>query len=256
MPDTVSRLVTTDVDDGVLTIRMNRPAKKNALNLEMYEALAEAFTAAGKNPDVRVIVITGTQGSFTAGNDIQDFLQNPPKGNDSPVVKFLTAIASCELPVVAAVNGTAVGVGVTMLLHCDFVYIADKAVLSLPFVDLGLVPEAAASMLLPRLAGHQKAAELLMLGEPFTPQDAKDIGLANAVVAPEDVEKTALATARKLASKPREALRQTKSLLRRDFESVAARMDKEAEEFKKCLASPDAKEAFTAFREKRKPKFN
>lgn len=252
----MSSLVTTAVDDGVMTIRMMRPGKKNALNLEMYEALAEAFTNAGKNPDVRAIVITGTQGSFTAGNDIQDFLQNPPKGNDSPVVKFLQAIASCELPIVAAVNGTAVGVGVTMLLHCDLVYIADNAVLSLPFVDLGLVPEAAASMLLPRLAGHQKAAELLMLGEPFTPKEAKEIGLANAVVAPEDVEEKALAAARKLASKPREALRQTKSLLRRDFESVAARMDKEAEEFKKCLASPDAKEAFTAFREKRKPKFN
>jgi enoyl-CoA hydratase/carnithine racemase len=142
-----------------------------------------------------------------------------------------------------------------MLLHCDFVYISKTASLSLPFVNLGLVPEAAASMLLPRLAGHQRAAELLMLGEPFTPQTALEIGLANALCEPEGLEAAALATARKLAAKPRQALLETKALLRRDFESVAGRIDKEAEVFKQCLASPDAREALAAFREKRKPKF-
>jgi enoyl-CoA hydratase/carnithine racemase len=142
-----------------------------------------------------------------------------------------------------------------MLLHCDFVYLSEDASLSLPFVNLGLVPEAGASMLLPRLAGHQKAAELLLLGEAFTPQTAVEIGLANAVCKPADLEAVAMATAKKLAAKPRNALLQTKALLRREFESVTARIDKEVEIFKQCLGSEDAKEALTAFKEKRKPTF-
>lgn len=251
----MSALVNTSVKDGIMTIRMNRPDKKNALNLEMYEALGEAINDAGNNPDVNVIVITGAGDSFCAGNDLKDFIINPPKGEDSPVVKFLTAISEAKLPIVAAVQGAAVGVGATMLLHCDFVYVADDAKLSLPFVDLGLVPEAGASMLLPRLAGHQKAAELLMLGEPFTPQVALDIGLANAVCKPEDLEAAAMKTAAKLAAKPRTALLETKSLLRRDFESVAKRIEAEGEVFKKCLASPDAQKALTSILMKnKKPK--
>lgn len=247
--------VTTSVKDGILTIRMNRVDKKNALTAEMYDKMAKAIKDADKNPDVRVIMITGSTDSFCAGNDLTDFLQNPPKAKNSPVMKFLKSIAGAKTPIVAAVNGTAVGVGVTMLLHCDFVYVAKDATLSLPFINLGLVPEAGASMLLPRIAGHQKAAELLMLGEPFSPQLAADIGLVNAICEPADVETTALKTATKLAAKPRAALRHTKALLRREFESVARRIDAEAEIFKKCLDSADAKEAFTAFKEKRKPKF-
>jgi len=252
----MSGLIDTSVKDGILTIRMNRPDKKNALTVDMYDDMAKALKDAEKNPDVRVVLITGAGDSFSAGNDLQDFLSRPPEGENSPVLQFLKAISSAKLPIVAAVNGTAVGVGVTMLLHCDFVYVSDTATLSLPFVNLGLVPEAGASMLLPKLAGHQKAAELLMLGEPFTPQVALEIGLANAVVDADKLEATALKTAKKLAAKPRDALQQTKALLRRDFESVAQRIEKEAEEFKKCLVSPDAKEALTAFKEKRKPKFN
>ncbi len=252
----MSDLVTTTVKDGILTLRMNRPAKKNALNLEMYEALGQALEDADKNPDVRVVVITGVGDSFCAGNDLKDFTDNPPTSKNSPVVKFLNAISSTKVPVVAAVNGTAVGIGVTMLLHCDFVYVSKTATLSLPFVDLGLVPEAAASMLLPKLAGQARAAELLMLGEPFTPQAALDMGLANALCEPEDLEATALKTAKKLAAKPRDALLHTKALLRREFESVAKRIEKEGEIFKECLVSPDAKEALAAFREKRKPKFS
>lgn len=250
----MSDLVATSVKDGILTIRMNRPDKKNALNLEMYEAMGTAIRDAEKNPDVSVIVIAGAADSFCAGNDLKDFLASPPQGEQSPVMKFLRAISEAKLPVVAAVNGTAVGVGVTMLLHCDFVYVSKTATLSLPFVDLGLVPEAGASLLLPRLAGHQKAAELLMLGEPFTPQVALDIGLANAVCAPQDLEATAMNTAKKLAAKPRAALLETKALLRRDFESVSQRIDKEAEAFKKRLASPEAQKAIAAFTQKRKPK--
>lgn len=247
--------VTTTVDDGILTIRMNRPEKKNALTGEMYQAMADALNDAEKNPAVRAIVITGVKNSFTAGNDLEDFLTNPPDEKSSPVLNFLKAISEAKLPVVAAVNGTAIGIGVTMLLHCDFVYVVDTAVMALPFVDLGLVPEAAASLLLPKVAGLQRASELLLLGEPFTPAAAKEMGIATAVVAADDLEKTAMKTAKKLAGKPRDALRQTKSLLRRDFESVSDRIAAEAKVFKQALASDDAKEALNAFREKRKPKF-
>ena len=247
--------VTTTVDDGILTIRMNRPEKKNALTGEMYQAMADALNDAEKNPAVRAIIITGVKNSFTAGNDLEDFLTNPPDEKDSSVLNFLKAISEAKLPIVAAVNGTAIGIGVTMLLHCDFVYVVDTAVMAMPFVDLGLVPEAAASLLLPKVAGLQRASELLLLGEPFTPAAAKEMGIATAVVAPDDLEKTALKTAKKLAAKPREALRQTKSLLRRDFESVSDRIAAETMVFKQALASDDAKEALNAFREKRKPKF-
>lgn len=250
-------LVETSVKDGVLTIRMNRPDKKNALTLDMYDSMAKAIKDADKDPTVRVVMITGSGDSFCAGNDLQDFLTNPPKNEkSSPVLNFLAAISEAKVPLVAAVNGTAVGIGVTMLLHCDFVYMAKEAPLSLPFVNLGLVPEAGASLLLPRLAGHAKAAELLMLGEPFTAKDAHEMGIVNKLCEPAEVEAAALKTAKKLAAKPREALLETKSLLKREFESVAKRIDEEAKVFKKCLESADCKEALTAFKEKRKPKFN
>jgi enoyl-CoA hydratase/carnithine racemase len=248
--------VTSSIKDGVCTIRLNRADKKNALTHAMYDKMTEALKAADADPAARVIMITGTGDSFCAGNDLKDFLENPPQGKNSPVLNFLKALTETKLPVVAAVNGTAVGVGVTMLLHCDFVYIAKGTQLSLPFVDLGLVPEAAASMLLPHTAGHARAAELLMLGEPFTPEQAVELGIANAVCPQADVEATALKTAQRLAAKPRQALLQTKALMRAAFETVAQRIDREAEVFKECLNSPDAKEAFTAFKEKRKPKFS
>lgn len=247
--------VTTSLKDGILTIRMDRPDKKNAVTADMYGKMADAIEAAEKDAGVRVIVIAGGK-DFTAGNDLKDFLENPPSSENSNVIRFLKAISNAKLPLVAAVNGAAIGIGVTMLLHCDFVYMAKDAQLALPFVNLGLVPEAAASMLLPRLAGHQKAAELLMLGEPFGAQVALDIGIANKLCEPEDVEAAAFATAKKLAAKPRDALQQTKSLLCRDFETVSARIDEEVKVFKQALASPDAKEALKAFQEKRKPKFS
>ncbi len=248
-------LVSTSVKDGVLTIRMNRPEKKNALTSDMYDVMTKAIKDSDKNPDIRVIVITGTADIFCAGNDLQEFLYNPPKSKNSPVLKFLKALSGAKLPVIAAVNGPAIGVGVTMLLHCDFVYLSKNAVMALPFVNLGLVPEAAASMLLSKSAGHPRAAELLMLGEPFTPETAVELGIANAVCEPKELEAMAMGTAQKLVAKPRNALLQTKALMRHDFESVAKRIDREAEIFKKCLATPEVKEALSAFKEKRKPKF-
>lgn len=249
----MTALVTTSKKDGILTITMDRADKKNALNLEMYEAMAKAITDANSDPDVNVIMIKGSGDSFCAGNDLGDFLANPPTSSMSPVVKFLNAISETNIPVVAAVNGVAVGIGVTMLLHCDFVYIDENAPLSLPFVNLGLVPEAASSMILPQLAGHPKAAELLMLGETFSAQDALELGIANEICATQDLDSTAMNTAKKLAAKPREALQNTKALMRREFESVASRIQKENDAFKDRLASAETQATLAGFF-KRKPK--
>jgi enoyl-CoA hydratase/carnithine racemase len=252
----MSKNIKTSLKDGILTIHMDRPDKKNAMTTDMYSSMAKAISDAETDPDTRVIMIKGSKNSFCAGNDLGDFLNNPPTSNNSPVFKFLKTIAEAKLPLVAAVDGVAVGVGVTMLLHCDFVYMTKNSTLSLPFVNLGLVPEAGSSMLLPQLAGHQRASELLMLGEPFSPDVALDIGLVNEICTPDMLEKKALETAKKLREKPRDALIQTKALMRRDFETVTKRIDEEGKIFKKCLTSADAKEALTAFKENRKPKFS
>ncbi|MBL1147520.1 MAG: enoyl-CoA hydratase [Pseudomonadota bacterium] len=246
-------LIKTSKKDGILTITMNRPEKKNALTTGMYSDMAKAIKDAGNDPDLRVILITGSQDAFCAGNDLLDFLNNPPQDDSSPVLQFLKTLSEAELPVVAAVNGTAVGIGTTMLLHCDFVYVAEDSTFSLPFINLGLVPEAGSSMLLPRLAGHQRAAELLMLGEPFTAEDAKEVGFVNRICKADDVLDTAMKTAEKLAKKPQNALRETKALMRQDFESVAARISREADVFKDCLTSEETKNAITTFFGRKKP---
>jgi len=248
-------LIQTKINDGIMTIHFNRPDKKNAVTSDMYDAMATAITDADARQDINVIIFTGSKDAFCAGNDLQDFLMNPPASDDAPVFKFLNAIAETDIPLVAAVDGVAVGVGVTMLLHCDFVYMSEDAKLSLPFINLGLVPEAGSSMLLPNLAGHQRAAELLLLGENFTPDEAKEIGLVNKICPSDDLHATAMKTAKKLAAKPRNALLQTKALMRRDFEAVTKRISKEADIFKECLGSPETKEALSAFKEKRKPDF-
>ncbi len=170
-------LVSTD--DGVTTITFNRPARKNALTVQMYEGAVAALSAAAADKDVRVVVITGTGDSFTSGNDVADFMNTPPTGEDSPVFRFLLALHRYEKPVVVAVNGTAVGIGVTMLLHADVVYVADSAKLKMPFTTLGLCAEGASSFLLPRMAGHVRAAELLLFGEAFDAVTAVDVGLAS-----------------------------------------------------------------------------
>lgn len=241
--------------DGILTVTFNRPDKKNALTSAMYATLADALEAAETDPAVRVILFTGNGGAFTAGNDLQDFLNNPPQGDNTPVFRFLRAISTASKPMIAAVSGVAVGVGTTMLLHCDLVYAGESAKLSLPFVNLALVPEAASSLLLPAMVGHHRAAELLLLGEAFTPATAKDYGIVNAIYPDDHLLAEATAVARKLAAKPPTALRLTKQLLKRTKGDVAGHMAQEGEHFRSQLKSAEAREAMTAFFEKRPPKF-
>jgi enoyl-CoA hydratase/carnithine racemase len=249
--------IITEKRDGILRIEINRPDKKNALTAAMYQAMADAITEAEADSKVRVVLIHGKSDLFTAGNDLQDFLDNRPRDENRPAFQFLRNISGAQKPIVAAVAGAAVGIGTTMLLHCDLVYAAPNTRLQLPFVNLGLVPEAASSLLLPALVGYQRAAELLLLGEPFSAQTAKEIGLVTAVV-PEDVLlETALAQAKKLAQKPAASVRLTKQLMKRSFiTAMAQQMELEIGHYGELLGAPEAKEAFTAFFEKRKPDFS
>lgn len=248
--------ILTNRADGILTITINRPEKKNALTSAMYAAMADALEAAEIDAAVRVIVFAGNGGAFTAGNDLQDFLNNPPQGDESPVFRFLRAISTASKPLVAAVNGVAVGVGTTMLLHCDLVYVGTDARLSLPFVNLALVPEAASSLLLPAMIGYHRAAELLLLGEPFNAETAKDYGIANAIFPDARVLPEAMQVAAKLAAKPPTAMRLTKQLLRQTRGDIAGQMAAEGVHFRSQLKSAEAREAMTAFFEKRPPKFS
>lgn len=247
--------ILTSKAEGVLTITFNRPEKKNALTGAMYAKLADALEAAETDNSVRVILFSGNGGAFTAGNDLQDFLNNPPEGENTPVFRFLRAISTAAKPMIAAVSGVAVGVGTTMLLHCDLVYAAENARLSLPFVNLALVPEAGSSLLLPRMIGHHRAAELFLLGEPFTAATAREYGIVNAVFAEEALLDAAMTTARKIAAKPPTAVKLTKQLLRQARGDVAGQMAAEGAHFRAQLKSAEAREAMTAFFEKRPPKF-
>ena len=249
--------ILTESKDGVLRIEIDRPDKKNALTAAMYQAMADAIKAAEADSAVRVLLIHGKPGLFTAGNDLQDFLDHPPRDDQQPVFQFLYGISQAQKPIVAAVAGAAVGIGTTMLLHCDLVYAAPDARLQLPFVNLGLVPEAASSLLLPALVGYQRAAELLLLGEPFSAQKAKEMGLVTEVVPEDALFDTAMAQAQKLAAKPAASLRLTKRLMKQgQMAAVAQRIKLESGHFGERLASPEAKEAFSAFLEKRKPDFS
>lgn len=247
----------TELADRVLTLRFNRAEKKNALTADMYQATADALTAAAKNPDVRVVLLTGTQGCFSAGNDLQDFLQNPPVQPNAPVIQFMNAIATFPKPLVASVQGFAVGVGTTMLLQCDLVYAGENARLQLPFVNIGICPELASSYVLPRLMGNARAAELVMLGEAISAKKALEYGLVNEVLADDAVEARARERALKLASQPPEAMRTAKMLMRRwDQNTVLEAIKFEAGFFMPMLGKPEAKEAMGAFLEKRKPDFS
>jgi enoyl-CoA hydratase/carnithine racemase len=249
--------VRTQTDGGVLAIELNRPDKKNAITAAMYGALADAIAAAEGDAGVRAMLVAGAGGAFCAGNDLEDFLRNPPRGEASEVFRFLGAISTAEKPIVAAVAGAAVGIGTTMLLHCDLVYAADNTRFSLPFVNLGLCPEAASSLLVPALAGYQRAAELLLLGEPFGVDVAREIGLVNKVVPVEQLLETARFAARKLVERPASAVRATKRLMRRSRAAlVREAMREEGEVFVRMLGEPAAKEAFEAFLGKRKPDFS
>ena len=248
--------IKAEVSDRILTLIINRPEKKNALTVAMYAALADAVDGANDDPNVRVILITGSEDSYTAGNDLKDFLENPPTDASSPVFRFMHAIAGAQKPVVAAVNGLAIGIGTTMLLHCDLVYAVTTARFQLPFVNLGLVPELGSSLVLPSLAGRVRAAEFLMLGDMFDVTTAKDIGLVNAVCSADDLLPTAQKAAEKLAAKPLAALRQTKALMNADVDTVHARIDAEAKVFGERLIGEEVKEAIAAFFEKRPPDFS
>jgi enoyl-CoA hydratase/carnithine racemase len=231
---------------------MNRPEKKNALTIAMYEAMTEAVRQAERDEGVRVIVFLGAEGCFTAGNDLNDFLQSPPTGPESPVMQFLVAISTAEKPLVAAVDGLAIGIGTTMLLHCDLVYASRNARFRLPFVNLGLTPEAGASLLLPHLAGYHRAAELLLLGDVFDANEAAAMGLVSAAFDPSDLEAEALGRAERLARQPRESVRMTKVLLKQGMaEAVQRRIAEEGQVFLQRLASPEAAAAMRAFVEKR-----
>lgn len=249
--------VLTERSDGLLRIELNRPEKKNALTIAMYRALGDALQAASADAGVRAVLLHGRAEVFSSGNDVADFLAEPPRGEDFAPFRFLRVLGHFDKPLVAAVGGAAIGIGTTMLLHCDLVYAAPGARFQLPFASLGLVPEAASSLLLPRLAGWQKAAELLMLGEPFTAETAREIGLVNELVAPERLIESAMAKARALAAKPPAALRATKALMKQGLiAGIDDAMTRELREFTERLRSPEAKEAFAAFLEKRKPDFS
>jgi enoyl-CoA hydratase/carnithine racemase len=244
-------------DGGVMTLTLNRLERKNSITADMYGAMAHALENAGIDDAVRVLVLQGHETVFSAGNDIGDFLNKPPAGQDSPVFRFLRGIAAFPKPLVAAVCGPAVGVGTTMLFHCDLVYAGDNAAFSMPFVNLGLCPEAASSLLVPRMLGYHRAAEALLLGEPFMAEAALEVGLVNRVVPPTEANALAQTVARKLAAKPLASLVETKRLMKLgQQESVLQQMAEEGRSFARMLGEPAAKEAFGAFMEKRKPDFS
>ena len=243
--------------NGVTTIEIARPEKKNALTLAMYEAMADALRGANTDAAVRAVLITGQPGIFTSGNDLEDFMKRPPQGEDSPVFRFMSALLELDKPAIAAVTGAAIGVGVTMLLHCDLVYVSDEARLATPFVSLGLVPEYASSLLMPALMGHRRAAEKLLLGDPFNAETAVECGLANAVLPAAEVVNHARRVAERFNTLPPGAVRDAKNLMRRwSREPVREAMIAEGEIFKSRLRIPEAMEAFQAFFQKRKPDFS
>lgn len=253
----MSEHISVTIQDRILAIRMQRPEKKNALTREMYLGMNQALQQADADSSVRVILITGTQDCFTAGNDLVDFANARP-GETSPAILYLQTLAAAKKPVIAAVSGFAVGIGTTMLLHCDLVYADSTARFQLPFVNLGLCPEAGSSIILPTLMGQRRAAELLYLGEPFNAEKARVLGIVNEVVVTQGaVLEAALAKARQLAEKPPSALRTTKMLLKHGTaSSIADAMARETKQFAALLQGPEAKEAMGAFLERRKPDFS
>ncbi|NDY93568.1 enoyl-CoA hydratase-related protein [Ideonella livida] len=242
---------------GVATLEIARPEKKNALTQAMYTALADGLRAAAADPAVRAVLITGQPGIFSSGNDIEDFMQRPALQGDSPVLQFMKALMDCDKPVVAAVTGAAVGIGTTLLLHCDFVYVSDEARLAMPFVGLGLVPEFGSSLLVPQLMGLRKGAEKLLLGDPFTPDEAVECGIANAVLPAGEVVAHARRVAERFNQLPPAAVREAKRLMRAPHkEQLLHTILTESQLFSERLRSPEATEAFQAFFQKRKPDFS
>lgn len=234
-------------EDAILRIVFNRPEKKNALDREMYEALIAALAAANADQSLRAILFQGAGDAFTAGNDLDDFRHALGAAEDFAALRFVRALASCETPIVAAVHGDAVGVGATMLFHCDLIYAASNARFKMPFVDLGLVPEAASSLLAPQRMGLAKASQYLLLCESFDAEEAHRLLIVNAVVPLSDLEGVALDAARRLAQKPREAVAATRRLLRGEQAQIRARIDQEGALFAEALASPAVRARLEAF---------
>ncbi len=254
MSATVTPLVQVHDDGAVRVVRMNRPDKKNALTGEMYAAMADALAAANKSAAVRCVLIAGSAGAFCAGNDLQDFQRaaEDEEGLSEPILRFLHALAGLRKPLVAAVQGVAIGIGTTMLLHCDYVVAATDARFATPFVNLGLVPEAGSSLLAPRLMGQRHAFALLVMGDALDAQTAQACGLVNKILAASDVDADAMKAAQKIASLPPEAVAATRQLMRGSPEEVMARIDEEADYFRVRLQSDEAKAAFKAFFERKK----
>lgn len=236
----MSELIELTKENSILSVTLNRRDKKNALTAAMYSELASIFR--DQVEDTNAVIFTGGT-DFTAGNDLEDFLNNPPTADDAPVFEFMRALSTCPVPVIAAVDGFAVGIGTTLLLHCDFVYATAKSLFVMPFINLAVVPEFASSLLLPRRVGHVKAAEMLLLGEKFDAQAALEYGIINQICEPENLIATAQATAEKLASKPRTALLHSKALMRRDDEPLAQRIAVESKLFSEMVAAPEAQAA-------------
>jgi len=249
--------ILSHTEDRVMSLTLNRLERKNSITSAMYATLADALESAAADTAVHVVVLQGHATIFSAGNDIGDFLDRPPAGEGSPVFRFLRGIAAFPKPLVAAVCGPAVGVGTTMLFHCDLVYAGDNAAFSMPFVNLGLCPEAASSLLVPQMMGYHRAAEALLLGEPFMAEAALEVGLVNRVLPPMETNSVAQSIARKLAAKPLSSVVETKRLMKKGQQQrVLQQMAEEGESFRRMLGEPAAKEAFGAFMEKRKPDFS
>jgi enoyl-CoA hydratase/carnithine racemase len=248
--------IVTEHAGSILRIQLNRPTKRNAMTSAMYVALSDILKKATKDERTRVALWHGAGDSFCAGNDIEDFLKNPPGPGESPQAQLMNALIDFDKPLIAAVQGAAIGGGTTMLLHCDFVYAGESAKFQMPFINLALVPEFGSSSIVPARIGHLRAAELILLGSPYDAKRAAELGLVTQIVPDQDLLSIATATAQKLAAKPAGALQASKRLIKQPFrQQIAAAMKAENEEFSAQVRSADAKEALTAFLEKRKPDF-
>jgi enoyl-CoA hydratase/carnithine racemase len=243
--------------NGVARIAIARPEKKNAITVAMYQAMADAIGAAHDDGAVRAILIHGEPDIFTAGNDLEDFMKNPPAGMDAPVFQFMQTLGLAEKPVVAAVNGAAVGIGTTLLMHCDLVYCADNAMFSMPFVSLGVCSEFASSLTIPLAAGFHKAAEKLLLAEPISAEEALEMQIVNRILPPGEVLDFAIRQAERFNALPPASVRETKRLMKAGWRAITEKLIvDEAKTFEKLLRGAEAKEAFTAFFERRKPDFS
>jgi enoyl-CoA hydratase/carnithine racemase len=248
--------IVTEHSESILRVQLNRPAKKNAMTSAMYLTLADVLDGAAKDERIRVVLWHGAGDSFSAGNDVEDFLKNPPGPGESPQARLMNALLDFDKPLIAAVRGAAIGGGTTMLTHCDFVYAGESTKFQMPFINLALVPEFGSSWSVPARIGHIRAAELILLGLPFDAKRALDLGLVTRVVPDQDVLAAATETAQQLAAKPISALQASKRLMKRpSHEQITAAIKAENEAFSVQVRSADAKEAFAAFLEKRRPNF-